>query len=135
MWFMEYLFANQARARLAARKQELEDVLHDMELRIEEEEDRCNALLDEKKKYSQTIGDLEEQYVLAQLVQTRVISITIIKGQVWYCLKLLNSENRHFSLHLPIFLFFNNNLYLINKTYDTKSCDGMRIVSMLCLLL
>jgi myosin protein heavy chain len=38
------------RARLAARKQELEEILHDLEARIEEEEERSNTLTAEKKK-------------------------------------------------------------------------------------
>ena len=38
------------RARLAARKQELEEILHDLEARIEEEEERSNNLSTEKKK-------------------------------------------------------------------------------------
>ena len=42
--------AEEMRARLAARKQELEEILHDMEARVEEEEERCNKLAEEKKK-------------------------------------------------------------------------------------
>jgi myosin protein heavy chain len=48
-------------ARMVAKKQELEDILHDLELRIEEEEDKCNQLIDERKKFQQTVADLEEQ--------------------------------------------------------------------------
>lgn len=36
--------------RLAARKQELEEILHDMEARCEEEEERANILTVDKKK-------------------------------------------------------------------------------------
>lgn len=36
--------------RLSARKQELEEILHDLEARIEEEEERSNNLINEKKK-------------------------------------------------------------------------------------
>lgn len=36
--------------RLAARKQELEEILHDLEARIEEEEERSNILSSDKKK-------------------------------------------------------------------------------------
>jgi hypothetical protein len=32
-----------------------------MELRMEEEEEKVAAMMDERKKYSQTINDLEEQ--------------------------------------------------------------------------
>jgi myosin protein heavy chain len=46
---------------IITKKQELEDILHDLELRIEEEEDKCNQLIDERKKFQQTVADLEEQ--------------------------------------------------------------------------
>lgn len=51
----------QSRLRLVQKKEELEDILHDMELRMEEEEEKVAAMLDERKKYNQTIQDLEEQ--------------------------------------------------------------------------
>lgn len=47
--------------RLAARQQELEDILHDFELRIEEEEERMTVLANEKKKLQGIVQDLEEQ--------------------------------------------------------------------------
>ncbi|KOB69519.1 Myosin heavy chain, non-muscle [Operophtera brumata] len=53
--------AEESRARAAARKQELEELLHDLEGRIEEEEERCNALQQEKKRLQLNIQDLEEQ--------------------------------------------------------------------------
>lgn len=43
------------RVRLAARKQELEEILHDLEARVEEEEERASQLLSEKKKMQQNI--------------------------------------------------------------------------------
>lgn len=49
------------RARVTARKQELEDILHDLEARIEEEEERATVLMNEKKKLQQANQDLEEQ--------------------------------------------------------------------------
>ncbi len=55
------ILALQSRARLAAKKQELEDVLQDMEQRVEEEEERYNIVGQEKKKLALTIQDLEEQ--------------------------------------------------------------------------
>lgn len=48
--------AEEMRARLAARKQELEEILHDLEARVEEEEERASHLLTEKKKMQQNIG-------------------------------------------------------------------------------
>lgn len=38
------------RARLVAKKQELEEILHDLESRLEEEEERNQSLQNEKKK-------------------------------------------------------------------------------------
>lgn len=43
------------RARLAIRKQELEEMLHDQEARVEEEEERASQLLTEKKRMQQNI--------------------------------------------------------------------------------
>uniref|UniRef100_A0A8C2BH63 Myosin, heavy chain 11a, smooth muscle n=1 Tax=Cyprinus carpio TaxID=7962 RepID=A0A8C2BH63_CYPCA len=45
-----YAEAEEMRVRLAAKKQELEEILHEMEARLEEEEDRGAALQMEKKK-------------------------------------------------------------------------------------
>ena len=56
----------QARIRVSARKQELEEVLHDLELRIEEEEERNIQMMTERKKLHTNIQDLEEQYVITQ---------------------------------------------------------------------
>ncbi|XP_059476766.1 myosin heavy chain, non-muscle isoform X1 [Neocloeon triangulifer] len=53
--------AEEMRARLAARKQELEDILHELEARNEEEEERNVQLNNEKKKLQLNIQDLEEQ--------------------------------------------------------------------------
>ncbi len=48
--------AEEMRARLAARKQELEEILHDLEARVEEEEERAAQLSSEKKKMQQNIS-------------------------------------------------------------------------------
>jgi len=53
--------AEEMRARLAARKQEMEEIIHDMEARIEEEEEKVMKSADDKKKLQQHIQDLEEQ--------------------------------------------------------------------------
>jgi len=55
---------DQARARLAVRKEELEEVMREMEQRLEEEEERMNVYNVEKKKLQTSIQDLEEQLVL-----------------------------------------------------------------------
>ena len=49
------------RARLAAKKQELEEILHDLESRVEEEEERNQGMQGERKKMQTHIQDLEEQ--------------------------------------------------------------------------
>ena len=61
MFIVCYLF--QSRARLAARKQELEEILADMEARLEDDEKVNTNLVTEKKKLQTTIQDLEEQSV------------------------------------------------------------------------
>ncbi|KAK3797476.1 hypothetical protein RRG08_049307 [Elysia crispata] len=61
--------AEESRARLSKRKEELEDILHELELRIEEEEDRNNIVMEEKKSMQQNLKDLEEQ--LEEEEQTR----------------------------------------------------------------
>ncbi|KTF79513.1 hypothetical protein cypCar_00035538 [Cyprinus carpio] len=53
--------ADEMRNRLVAKKQELEEILHDLEARVEEEEERANHLQLEKKKMQQNIADLEQQ--------------------------------------------------------------------------
>lgn len=50
-----YAEAEEMRVRLAAKKQELEEILHEMEARLEEEEDRGAALQLEKKKMHEQI--------------------------------------------------------------------------------
>ncbi|KAF4080339.1 hypothetical protein AMELA_G00169360 [Ameiurus melas] len=55
-----YAEAEEMRVRLAAKKQELEEILHEMEARLEEEEERSATLQVEKKKMHQQIQELEE---------------------------------------------------------------------------
>lgn len=52
--------AEEMRARLVNRKQELEEILHDMESRLEEEEERVNQMLNDRKKMQQNITVSEE---------------------------------------------------------------------------
>lgn len=47
--------AEEMRVRLATRKQELEDILQDMESRLEEEEERVAQMHNERKKMQQNI--------------------------------------------------------------------------------
>lgn len=48
-----YAEAEEMRVRLAAKKQELEEILHEMEARLDEEEEHSQVLLVEKKKMQQ----------------------------------------------------------------------------------
>lgn len=48
---------------METKKEELEDFLHELELRVEDEEEKNAAMIEERKKYQQMVADLEEQYV------------------------------------------------------------------------
>lgn len=48
-----YAEAEEMRVRLAAKKQELEEILHEMEARLDEEEERAQTFLLDKKKMQQ----------------------------------------------------------------------------------
>lgn len=48
--------AEEMRSRLVARQQELEEIMHDLENRVEEEEERAAHLQNEKKKMQQNIA-------------------------------------------------------------------------------
>lgn len=50
-----YAEAEEMRVRLEAKKQELEEVLHEMEARLEEEEDRSLGLQQERKDMEQQL--------------------------------------------------------------------------------
>ena len=53
--------AEEMRARLATRKQDMEEIIHDMEARIEGEEEKVLKSGEDRKKMQQHIQDLEEQ--------------------------------------------------------------------------
>merc|ERR1719341_2303277 len=53
--------AEEMRARLAARKQEMEEIIHDTEAEMKEDEEKVLKSADDKKKLQQHIQDLEEQ--------------------------------------------------------------------------
>lgn len=55
--------AEEMRVRLLSRKQELEEILHDLESRVEEEEERNQSLQNEKKKMQSHI----QVYVISSL--------------------------------------------------------------------
>ncbi|KAM9843903.1 uncharacterized protein ACBR49_013021 [Aulostomus maculatus] len=54
-----YTEAEEMRVRLEAKKQELEEVLHEMEARLEEEEERSNSLQQERKDMEQQLQQME----------------------------------------------------------------------------
>jgi len=58
---------------LAVRKQELEEVMREMEQRLEEEEERINVYNAEKKKLQTSLQDLEEQLALLTVSATNYI--------------------------------------------------------------
>ena len=51
----------QSRLRLAAKTNELEEVLHEYENRLEEEEAKIDMMMEDRKKFGQNIQDLEDQ--------------------------------------------------------------------------
>uniref|UniRef100_A0A8C6YME5 Myosin heavy chain 11 n=1 Tax=Naja naja TaxID=35670 RepID=A0A8C6YME5_NAJNA len=70
-----YAEAEEMRIRLAAKKQELEEILHEMEARIEEEEERGQQLQAEKKKLQQQMLDqLEEEEAARQKLQLEKVT-------------------------------------------------------------
>ncbi|KAJ4931778.1 hypothetical protein JOQ06_010218 [Pogonophryne albipinna] len=54
-----YTEAEEMKVRLETKKQELEEVLHEMEARLEEEEDRSHALTQERKETEQQLQLME----------------------------------------------------------------------------
>ncbi|KAK5884517.1 hypothetical protein CesoFtcFv8_018330 [Champsocephalus esox] len=54
-----YAEAEEMKVRLETKKQELEEVLHEMEARLEEEEDRSHALTQERKETEQQLQLME----------------------------------------------------------------------------
>lgn len=59
-----YAEAEEMRGRLAAKKQELEEVLHEMESRLEEEEERSLGLQQEKKDMEQQLQVGAQHFLL-----------------------------------------------------------------------
>lgn len=57
-----YAEAEEMRIRLAAKKQELEEILHEMEARLDEEEERAQVLSLDKKKMQQQLQVLKVIY-------------------------------------------------------------------------
>merc|ERR1719341_639239 len=66
--------AEEMRARLAARKQEMEEIIHDMEARIEEEEEKVLKSSEEKKKLQQHIQKVQVEAKMKQLEEQVIAS-------------------------------------------------------------
>ena len=80
---------------MAARKQELEEILHDMEARIEEEEEKTLKMSEERKKLQLNIQDLEEQLeeeeAARQKLQIEKVQFDAKAKKwkkIWQCLKM-----------------------------------------------
>ncbi|KAM7387492.1 hypothetical protein PAMA_009893 [Pampus argenteus] len=71
--------AEELRLKLETKKQELEEVLHEMEARLEEEEERSNSLQQEKKDMEQQLqlmeSHLAEQEDARQKLQLEKVSV------------------------------------------------------------
>ena len=81
--------AEETRARVAARKQEMEEIIHDMEARIEEEEEKALKTEEEKKKLQQHVQDLEEQLEEEEAARQK---LQIEKAQVEAKMKQLEEQ-------------------------------------------
>lgn len=67
--------AEEMRVRLLTRKQELEEILHDLESRVEEEEERNQSLQNEKKK-----------------MQAHIQVVPLQTSQGWFLVKMAGSR-------------------------------------------
>lgn len=74
--------AEEMRARLVNRKQELEEILHDMESRVEEEEERVNQMHVERKKMQQNIAVSEEKTAFSVNVWVYAVKMQFAR---WSC--------------------------------------------------
>ncbi len=72
-----YAEAEEMRVRLEAKKQELEEVLHEMEARLEEEEERSLSLQQERKDMEQQL-QVDTNYCCCHLLIYFSSSIFII---------------------------------------------------------
>uniref|UniRef100_G3Q639 Myosin heavy chain 11 n=1 Tax=Gasterosteus aculeatus aculeatus TaxID=481459 RepID=G3Q639_GASAC len=66
-----YAEAEEMRIRLASKKQELEEILHEMEARLDEEEERAQALLVDKKKMQQQM-QVNAPIMFLKLMEERI---------------------------------------------------------------
>ncbi|XP_015234896.1 PREDICTED: myosin-11-like [Cyprinodon variegatus] len=78
-----YAEAEEMRVRLEAKKQELEEVLHEMESRLEEEEERSISLQQEKKDMEQQLQLMEAHISLEEDARQKLqLEKTAVEGKV-----------------------------------------------------
>uniref|UniRef100_A0A4W4H1U2 Myosin, heavy chain 10, non-muscle n=1 Tax=Electrophorus electricus TaxID=8005 RepID=A0A4W4H1U2_ELEEL len=93
--------AEEMRARLVAKKQELEEILHDLESRVEEEEERNQGLQNEKKKMQSHIQclleiHLDEEEAARQKLQLEKVTAEAKIKKMEEDLLLLEDQNSKF---------------------------------------
>lgn len=82
------------RVRLLSRKQELEEILHDLESRVEEEEERNQSLQNEKKKMQSHI----QVYVISSLYVSKHKLLSFFYLMLQHPAKRLHCNNGGCSL-------------------------------------
>lgn len=86
--------AEEMRARLASKKQELEEILHDLESRLEEEEERNQGLQNDKKKMQ---SHIQVSFSECQNVTSKVISSNVT-SKMFTSQKCVNFDSLVFTL-------------------------------------
>lgn len=73
-----YAEAEEMRIRLAAKKQELEEILHEMEARLDEEEERAQVLSLDKKKMQQQLQVLKSYFLRIMSLYIAVLCAIVL---------------------------------------------------------
>lgn len=76
--------AEEMRVRLAAKKQELEEILHEMEARLDDEEERAQALLLDKKKMQQQMQVRNPARFLLSVRRYRCSWLVVTPGAAFF---------------------------------------------------
>uniref|UniRef100_A0A8C9R0R9 Myosin-9 n=1 Tax=Scleropages formosus TaxID=113540 RepID=A0A8C9R0R9_SCLFO len=98
--------AEEMRARLAAKKQELEEILHDLEARVEEEEERASQLASERKKMQQNIDleqQLDEEEAARQKLQLEKVTLEAKVKKIEDDVMVLDDQNSKLSKEKKLF--------------------------------
>ena len=91
------------RVRLLSRKQELEEILHDLESRVEEEEERNQSLQNEKKKMQSHI-QVQNLYIIIHRPPPFFVLMCLHPNDDMICITVKNLES--FSLSNTVRYFF-----------------------------